>query len=201
MMTIQKSFAIAAVAALLSTCLVTYAQSPQPQPPAGVEVTVTPLPRSATIGITHLPLEVDIDLATQFVKIGFGPVFLGQKGFQSTLFRTPQLNTRQAATLIRLVPEYRSFKGEPVAAAVESLAGSVSGVEFGREGSPVLYINLPYWTHQREGPIDKPAGIRIPEDDHLRFVEELRRVFVGQLGAQEFGPDRIDGRSIRIWWR
>ncbi len=188
------------IALLIALSQQLHAQTHTPRA-GGPEIVITPLPQAATAGITHLPLEVDIDLATQFVKIGFGPVVLGQKGFQSTQFRTPRLSTRQAAQLIRLVPEYGGFKGEAVAAAVERMAGRVSGVEFGREGSPVLYVDLPYWTHQREGPVIQSSGVRISDDDHLRMVEELRRVFVAELGAREFGPDRTGSRTLRIWWR
>jgi hypothetical protein len=47
-------------------------------------VKFVPLPPSAIAGITEHPLEGDISLAEQFVKIGFGPQILGRRGFQST---------------------------------------------------------------------------------------------------------------------
>jgi len=55
-------------------------------------------------------------------------------------------------------------------------------VAFGREGSPVLYVHLPYWTHQREGPLPRPQGSKITDQDSEQLVEELRRVFVGEPG-------------------
>ena len=175
---------------------------PSEQPPKarGYTVEVTPLPPSTTKGITHLPLEVDMALAEQFVKLGFGPQILGQRGFQSTQFLTEPLNTTQAAQLVRVVPEYGKFKGALVAEGIKRFAGRVSGVAFGRERSPVLYIDLPHWTHQREGPIGTGMGSRISDEEHARLVAELHKVFVGELGAQEFGPDRISKRTIRIWW-
>jgi len=157
-------------------------------------------PPSAAIRIETTPLPVDMNLAKQFVSIGFGPQVLGQTGFQSTEFLTPVLSTRQASELVLLVPEYGHFKGDAVAKGIQSFAGRVSGVAFGRELSPVLYMHLPYWTHQREGPITKAAGTRISDQDNQQLVAELKKVFVGELGAEEFGPDTVNKRVIRIWW-
>jgi hypothetical protein len=177
------------------------AQSVPSEPPsAGIRIETTPLASPANGKITEIPLPVDMRLAKQFVTIGFGPMVLGETGFQSTQFLTPVLSTRQASELVLLVPEYGPFKGAAVAKGIQSFAGRVSGVAFGRELSPVLYMHLPYWTHQREGPIEKAAGTRVSDQDNQRLVAELKKVFVGELGAEEFGPDSIDKRTIRIWW-
>ena len=155
---------------------------------------------TASVGATEgkdliLPLEVDQEVAETFVRIGFG---LNEKQrFQSTEFLTPRLRTVQATPLIRLVGEYNEFNGERVAAAVEKLRGQVSGVEFGREGSPVLYIELPYWTHQREETVPSGMGSKITDAESDKVVAELRQVFVGELKADEFSVNR---RRIRIWW-
>jgi hypothetical protein len=172
--------------------------SPAPVKVPGYTVEMTPLPPSAFPRPLKLPLAVDLAVAEEFVRIGFG-LHKG-KNFQSTQFLTPLLGTEQASHLIELVEEYRTFRGKPVAAAIRLLAGRVSGVEFGREGPPVVYIHLPHWTHQREGPITSGAGTRIPDDEHAKLVEELRSIFVGQLGAQEFSSDQIQKHRIRIWW-
>jgi hypothetical protein len=177
------------------------AQPPQDSPPsAGFTIRSTQLPSSTAAGIKEIPLPVDMNLAKQFVSIGFGPMVLGETGFQSTQFLTPVLSTRQASELVLLVPEYGPFKGAAVAKGIQRFEGRVSGVAFGRELSPVLYMHLPYWTHQREGPITTAAGTRISDQDNQRLVAELKKVFVDELGAEEFGPDSIDKRTIRIWW-
>lgn len=142
-----------------------------------------------------LPLEVDQQVAETFVRIGFG--LNKDQRFQSTEFLTPRLRTAQATPLIRLVKEYNEFNGERVAAAVEKLRGRVSGVEFGREGSPVLYIELPYWTHQREETLPAGMGTKISDADNDKLVAELRHVFVGELKADEFSISR---RRVRVWW-
>ena len=142
-----------------------------------------------------LPLEVDQQVAEAFVRIGFG---LNEKQrFQSTEFLTPRLRTAQATPLIRLVKDYNEFNGERVAAAVEKLRGRVSGVEFGREGSPVLYIELPYWTHQREETVPQGMGTKITDAENDDLVAELRQVFVRELKADEFSVNR---RRVRVWW-
>ena len=140
-----------------------------------------------------LPLEVDLRVAEEFVSIGYG--LDKERRFHSTEFLTPRLRTAQAAQLVRLVKQYNNFDGERVASAVASLRGRVAGVEFGREGSPVLYLELPYWTNQREeakGPGEKIAAT---ENDH--FVAELRTLFLDELKADEFSAR---GRRVRIWW-
>lgn len=193
-------------AAPVLACLLAFQSSGQAQqvgspkiPDQSVEF--VPLPPSATTGITEHPLEVDISLAEQFVKIGFGPQILGQRGFQSTQFLTPPLSTRQASQLVQLVPEYgRYFKGVEVAKGIQRFAGRVSSVQFGREGSPVLYMDLPYWTYQREGLLTKVHGQRISDQENQQLVQELRKVFVDQLLAEEFSADPINKRTIRIWW-
>jgi len=193
-------------AAPILACLLAFQSSGQsqqvePQKIPDQSVEFVSLPPSATVGITEHPLEVEMSLAEQFVKLGFGPQILGQRGFQSTQFLTPPLSTRQASQLVQLVPEYgRYFKGAEVAKGIQRFAGRVSSVQFGREGSPVLYMELPYWTHQREGPLTKVAGQRISDQENQQLVQELRKVFVDELLAEEFSADPINKRTIRIWW-
>jgi hypothetical protein len=196
--------ALGAPAAIIVSFLagLSYAQAQQTDTPnsPGYSVEITPLPSSVVAAIIEHPLEVDMNLAEQFVKLGFGPQILGQRGFQSTQFLTPPLSTRQASQLVRLIPEYGSFKGEQVAKGIQRFAGRVTSVQFGREGSPVLYIDLPYWTHQREGPLGKSPGSRISDEENRKLVQELRKVFVNDLLAEEFSTDTINKRTVRIWW-
>ena len=173
---------------------------PSEPPSAVIRIETTPLRSSAVGKITEIPLPVDMNLAKQFVRLGFGPMVLGEVGFQSTEFLTPVLSTRQASELVLLVPEYGPFKGAAVANGIQRFAGRVSGVAFGRELSPVLYVHLPYWTHQREGPNTKGIGTKISDKENEQLVAELKKVFVDELEAEEFGPDTINSRVIRIWW-
>lgn len=99
--------------------------------------------------------------------------------------------------MIRLIKEYNEFNGERVATAVEKLRGRVSGVVFGREGLPVLYIELPYWTHQREETVPQNMGTKITDAESDKLVAERRQVFVRELKVDEFSVNR---RRVRIWW-
>ncbi|PTU30564.1 hypothetical protein [Stenotrophobium rhamnosiphilum] len=166
----------------------------------GIAVTAEPISptsiRSALpTGPLVLPPEVDIGAATTFIKIGFG---LDESvRFQSTQLLTPRLRIVQAQKLIALVKSYNNFEGEKVAAAMTEFRGKVSSIEFGREGSPVLYIDLPYWTHQREETVLAGKGEKIPDNENAKLVERLKQVFIKKLAADEFD---VEGRRIRIWW-
>jgi len=132
-----------------------------------VVIITEPVPREAIRpalppGKLVLPLEVDMAAAKTFVRIGFG---LDESiNFQSTEMLTPRLRTVQAQELIRMVESYNNFEGKKVADALAEFRGTVSGVAFGREGSPVIYIDLPYWTHQREEVTTEGKGQKIPGD-------------------------------------
>jgi hypothetical protein len=142
-----------------------------------------------------LPLEVNQATAETFVRLAFG---LDQSaGFQSTLFLTPRLRTLQAEKLVRLVGDYNNFNGPKVADALLRFRGKVSGVEFGREGSPVIYLELPYWTHQREEVSWSGQGTRISDAESVALATEIKQAFVGEMHADEFS---VDKRRVRIWW-
>jgi hypothetical protein len=185
----MRASALSLVAVLLAACNDT---SPGP---AAVQAAAASAPVAERSGQPQLilPLEVDPKLAETFVRIGFGM----ERGFQSTDFLTPRLRTVQAVALIQLVKSYNNFEGERVAAAVQRFRGQVSGVEFGRDGSPVLIIELPYWTHQREESQIQGMGAKISDSDNERLVQDLRRTFVEELKASEF---TIKGRRVRVWW-
>ena len=142
-----------------------------------------------------LPLEVDLKVAETFVRIAYR--LDSSQRFQSTTFLTPRLRTQQAAHLVRLVERYNDFEGAPVADAIQELRGIVSGVEFGREGSPVIYLEFPYWTHQREEADPKLKGERISDQEFEAAVSKVRAQFVEGLRATEFS---VWKRRVRIWW-
>ena len=145
---------------------------------------------------TVLPLEVDLPTAEAFVRAGFG--LEPGKRFQATSFVTTRLRTVQAQPLVRLLKSYGDFEGDKVAEGLAKFRGRVSAVEFGRSRGPILYIELPYWTHQREETIPSGPGTRISEKEHRALVAELRDVFVTDLKASEFTEK---GHRVFIWWR
>jgi hypothetical protein len=185
---------------LAGTCLLAGCSSPilVPQAVYGVGPVKVGSPRAPAAELL-LPLEVDIEAAREFVRIGYGDEF--GRGFASYDFQTPGLRTSQAQQLVRLVEQYRSFRGAQVADALGSFKGRVASVAFGRELTPVLYIRLPHWTHQRELASVATEQRRISEEEIQRLFAELRAKFVGELGASEFGAVDGDPRYVRICWR
>src|SRR3984885_7881867 len=93
----------------------TQAQQLESPKTPGYSVEITPLPPTVTAGITEHPLEVDINLAEQLVKLGSGPQRLGPRGFQATQFLTRRLTPHYASQLVKPVPECGRFKGGQVA--------------------------------------------------------------------------------------
>ena len=138
------------------------------------------------------------DDAIAFVRLGYGDH--NERDFRSLEFLTDDLDTDTAKAVVALVRSYNAFQGEKVAAALERFCGRVSRYRFGRSRSPLLHVDLPYWTGQREGQPPGERGERIDAAAHLAIVEELRRVFVNELGADSFGADQISERTLHVWW-
>lgn len=186
----MRSYLVIASVLVLVACTDKGGYYLEVKPPAGASATAANDAKDLI-----LPLEIDLQVAESFVKMGFG-LNEGQR-FQSTEFLTPRLRVAQAAPLIRLVKQYNEFQGEAVAKAVEKFHGRVSGVEFGREGSPVLYFDLPYWSHQREeAPFGTPQT-KISDSENDLLVAELKQIFVIGLHADEFS---VNHRRVRVWW-
>ncbi|MCP5476542.1 MAG: hypothetical protein H7A19_17060 [Rhodanobacteraceae bacterium] len=143
--------------------------------------------------------QAKLHAAEQFVSLGYGDIIRRDAEFWSTQFRTDQLTTPETQVLLRLVKSYNAFSGDRVAAAIEEFKGRVTAWEFGREGSPVVYVLLPYTTNQIEGQRRYIVGNRIPEEAHAALLERLQIVFQSELGASEF---TLDDRQhyLRVWW-
>lgn len=134
----------------------------------------------------------------EFVKLGYGD--MNGKNYRSLNFVTECLETDQITQIIPVVKNYNAFDGAKVADAVGKFRGLVDCYEFGRAGSPILHINIPHWTHQREyyeGPI---KGKKISDTEVEVLINEFKEVFVGRLGADEYGRDSIMERKVYFWW-
>src|SRR4051812_19943053 len=101
--------------------------------------------------------------AIEFVRLGFGDDF--GFDFRSLYFRTEELTTDEAQAVMKLI-NYDDFDGVRVAEAIGQFKGHIAAYEFGREGSPVLYVKLPYWTHQREGSPSRMGGTMIEDAEN-----------------------------------
>ena len=135
--------------------------------------------------------------AIEFVRLGFGDNF--GLDFRSLYFKTEALTTDEAQVAMKLI-KYDDFDGVKVAEAISQFKGEVAAYEFGREDSPVLYVRLPHWTHQREGSPKGKSGTRIEDAENDLLVARLKDTLVSKLGASEFGAVITDKRMIRVWW-
>ncbi len=67
---------------------------------------------------------------------------------------------------------------------------------FGREGSPVTYINPPCWTHQASN-YDDGEKRKYTDDEQYRMLHDIGRG-PAELGPDELGIDGIYG--VRARW-
>jgi hypothetical protein len=102
----------------------------------------------------------------------------GERSFE---FRTAPLPPRALPALLALVGFYNRFDGAKIAAALAPLAQDLAQVQFGREGSPVLYLRFSATSAK-----DRQAALE-------RVKEALLRVHADELHLQPDG-------SLRAWW-
>lgn len=126
-----------------------------------------------------------------FVTLGYGDVF--GLPVRSLHFRTERMRPEIVTPLIRLVPQYNAFEGPAVADAVLLLRerGFISSVEFGREGSPVLYLYIPSWVGTDE-------ERRRLDDEEIETAKTAVKQAMTELLADEIGEDVPN--TIRAWW-
>jgi hypothetical protein len=123
-------------------------------------------------------------------------------------FRSEPLSSDDMKQALRLVGSYNAFEGDKVASALDRVQGEVSWYEFGREGSPVIYVHLPVWTNQQEkncpdkrcdtsrsGP--RETARRLEDDERELLVAKLRAVF-SSVGASEI--ETVESNVLRVWW-
>jgi len=106
------------------------------------------------------------------------------------------------------------FYGPRVAMVLRDLAddGLIADVEFGAEGSPVIYITPPFWTHQSIlGPKGKNRKYTDRERREMlrRIMERMRDVnpdelFVVDILGNQLDPDDPNHdpsfMMVRAWW-
>ena len=110
------------------------------------------------------------------------------------------------------VERVNSFDPREVAQTIGSLFDNAMRVTFGAEGSPVLYIEVPFFTHQR---ITASTGFgdRYSDDQRRDFARQViswaramraDEIFVEQYpetsGCVVEGEPGEHPHRIRIWW-
>jgi hypothetical protein len=109
--------------------------------------------------------------------------------------------------------DYNEFDPRKIVDSFEELFGVASQVEFGRESSCVMYVSLPFWSHQRNDSRRFGMGEKYTDEERQefasRFIAWARSVKADEISVQQF-PALPDGDvwnkpgehpyRIRIWW-
>ena len=140
------------------------------------------------------PRSSRLAIIKQWVAVGYGK---GGEGSRALEFKTDSLTPEEASEVAKVVSSYNEYRGKAVAEAILKLRGKVSSVEFGREFSPVLYVHMPFWTHQVAGS-KEISGRIFTESENKANVDFVMSVL------KKVKPDELDYDSstntIRAWW-
>lgn len=140
------------------------------------------------------------ELAIQFVRLGYGDIVLDSP-FRSMNFTTDELPSVLLLPAIREVREHNAFEGEAVADGLSKFAGRLMCTEFGRRGSPILWVQFPMWSHQRERcRLTIKDGEKIPDSEYEAVKAEAIKTFVDECFADSWGEHEILSRKLWFWW-
>ena len=89
----------------------------------------------------------NIERMKQFIRLGFNDCSID--------FKIREVNGKNIVELVKVVKDYNKFNGKAVAEAIEKIIKVWDPhkelfFSFGREGSCVLYIDLPYWENDKK---------------------------------------------------
>src|SRR2546427_12844335 len=139
---------------------------------------------------------------TEFlVKLVYGEDFNLPVRLLDTKVEAHGQRVLELANAIEKIDSYNEFRGEQAASAVRSLHnnGYIMEAKFGREGSPVLYVQPPYWDNQASNYVRREGQEGTKYTDNER--KKMYRVIVGTL--KEAKPDELDVDHlgyVRAWW-
>jgi len=141
---------------------------------------------------------------TEFlVKLVFGEDFQLPVRLVDTKIEAHGQGVLDLASSIEKINSYNAFRGKQVADAVRSLhnEGYIMDARFGREGSPVLYVQPPYWENQASNYVRKEEQSR-----KLKNYSEEQRAGMYQAiqhTLKETKPDELEIDNfgyVRAWW-
>jgi hypothetical protein len=112
-------------------------------------------------------------------------------------FRTNPVDSDTAMELVDIIGGYNNFEPAKIKDVMRAFRGKVTGYEVGREYSPVIYVVLPYWTHQREYWEKLEMGERIL-DEELEGLKAGLKVAFRLACADEI--QEVSPSVIRFWW-
>ena len=144
--------------------------------------------------------QTDFRAANQFVRLGYNDLINDNSSFRSMNFTTDEQRSTLLVPAIRQVREQNAFQGEPVADGVSRFEGQLPAAEFGRRGSPILWLTFPMWTHQREGEDPLCHGERISDEEYNVIKAETVKTFVDELHVDSWGERETLSRKLWFWW-
>jgi hypothetical protein len=124
-----------------------------------------------------------------FAKLGFG---LGYNA-ASLDFKTTEMLSDEVCEIVKLIDNYNDYNSEKVASIIKKIdqlwpsTNQHVTFQFGREYSPVLYVDFPYWKSQTE-----------------RFENRDELIKQSLALLKTCNPDELDedsvGFRVRAWW-
>ena len=131
------------------------------------------------------------DNVTEFlVKLVYGEDFNLPVRLLDTQIKAHGQRVLELARAIEKIDSYNEFRGKQVAGVVRSLHddGYIMEAKFGREGSPVLYVQPPYWENQASNYVRKEGRSprKYAEDERTKMYRAIRQTL------DQTGPDELD---------
>lgn len=96
---------------------------------------------------------------------------------------------------IHAAGQYNEFEPAKVVSALDKVSNLIEQVQFGREGSPVLYLRLiaSVWSTETE-------TWRKYSAYELEGMEQRVKHAFANTVFDEWDRDKTDGVTIRVWW-
>ena len=105
------------------------------------------------------------------------------------------------ANAIEKIDSYNEFRGKQAASAVRSLHnnGYIMEAKFGREGSPVLYVQPPYWENQASNYVRKEGSTprKYTDEERAKMYRTIRH-YLDETRPDELDVDHLG--YVRAWW-
>lgn len=102
---------------------------------------------------------------------------------------------------VKLIGSYNNFEAVRVLGVLKKYWPLVGSVQIGREGSPVLYISIPFWTSQTNGGFNgEPQPIAV--ETRRQLATDICDAFA-KIGADEADIKMAGGvmiNNVRVWW-
>ncbi len=129
---------------------------------------------------------------TEFmVKLCYGEDFYLPTRMLDYQYESHGKGVLELADAIEKIDSYNEFRGKDVAEAVRYLhnKGYVMDAKFGREGSPVLYVNPPYWNNQSSNYVEDQH-----DRNHFKYSDEERETMYSSITRtlKKYKPDELD---------